>query len=420
MAASGFLLFVVTGTSLALHTCCAVGSLGPAPSAGCGKPLPLRSSAPSQTRNTTLWRFGVYAIANQQTSVDLNTDSMLVAWSANRDRQLQHNATFSFAGDGDLILRDADGSLVWSSNTSGRSVVGMNMTESSNLVLFDHHNGTANGYSPEKASLPNAGGLTDEESCKMACLGNCSCKAALFGYNTDASNGSCLLISQVLSLMGSLSGSSFLKVQITRPPRSGKKRAVLPFAIGGGIAGLVLIVISFAIMRWRQNGDESDEDEFGELPGMPASIQLISLLLEKAKNNELDDMIDRNSEDMYIHKEEVIEMMNLAIWCLSNRRPAMSLVVKILEGERQVEPNLGDDRLGRGNGVTSARRRSARRRKAAKGWPRPAPSRRPRRGRALEQRARDQERDLMLESLDIRVTIVGVTMMVAGLAAMLA
>jgi hypothetical protein len=72
---------------------------------------------------------------------------MLVAWSANRDRQLQHNAAFSFAGDGDLILRDADGSLVWSSNTSGRSVVGMNMTESSNLLLFDHHNGTANGYS---------------------------------------------------------------------------------------------------------------------------------------------------------------------------------------------------------------------------------------------------------------------------------
>ena len=73
------------------------------------------------------------------------------------------------------------------------------------------------------------------------------------------------------------------------------------------------------------------------------SIQLINLLQEKAKNNELDDMIDRNSEDMHIHKEEVIELMNLAIWCLqsdSHRRPAMSLVVKVLEGERQVEPNL--------------------------------------------------------------------------------
>jgi hypothetical protein len=77
--------------------------------------------------------------------------------------------------------------------------------------------------------------------------------------------------------MGSLSGSAFLKVQITRPPRSGKKRAVLPFAIGGGIAGLVLIVISFAIMRWRQNGDESDEDEFGELPRMPARFTFQSL-----------------------------------------------------------------------------------------------------------------------------------------------
>jgi len=73
------------------------------------------------------------------------------------------------------------------------------------------------------------------------------------------------------------------------------------------------------------------------------SIQLINLLQEKAKNGKLEDMIDMNSEDMQIHMEEVLEMMNLAIWCLqsdSSRRPAISLVVKVMEGERQVETNL--------------------------------------------------------------------------------
>jgi serine/threonine protein kinase len=73
------------------------------------------------------------------------------------------------------------------------------------------------------------------------------------------------------------------------------------------------------------------------------SIHLISLLQEKAKNDKLEDMIDKNCEDMHIHKEDVIGMTNLAIWCLqsdASRRPAMSLVVKVMEGERQVEPYL--------------------------------------------------------------------------------
>lgn len=54
-------------------------------------------------------------------------------------------------------------------------------------------------------------------------------------------------------------------------------------------------------------------------------------------------MIDRNSEDTHLCQEEVIEIMKLAMWCLqsdSNRRPSMSAVMKVMEGERNVEPNL--------------------------------------------------------------------------------
>ncbi|GJN06388.1 hypothetical protein PR202_ga24115 [Eleusine coracana subsp. coracana] len=89
--------------------------------------------------------FGVYAVSTMNQTDPRKrfyayADSVMVVWSANRDHQIQENATLSFTDDGDLILRDANGSLVCSSGTSDRSVVGMNMTESGNLVLFDRDN----------------------------------------------------------------------------------------------------------------------------------------------------------------------------------------------------------------------------------------------------------------------------------------
>ncbi|XP_049387296.1 EP1-like glycoprotein 2, partial [Solanum stenotomum] len=41
-----------------------------------------------------------------------------------------------------LVLADSDGTLVWSSNTTGESVSGLNLTETGNLVLFDTTNRT--------------------------------------------------------------------------------------------------------------------------------------------------------------------------------------------------------------------------------------------------------------------------------------
>ncbi|KAF5808443.1 putative protein kinase RLK-Pelle-SD-2b family [Helianthus annuus] len=55
------------------------------------------------------------------------------------------------------------------------------------------------------------------------------------------------------------------------------------------------------------------------------------------------DMVDEHSEDMQVHKTEVLEMMKLAAWCLQTnykKRPSMSTVVKVLEGGMNVEPNL--------------------------------------------------------------------------------
>lgn len=62
-----------------------------------------------------------------------------VVWSANRNSPVQVNATLQLTSDGDLVLRDVDGSLAWSSNTSGKSVAGLNLTDGGNLILFDEN-----------------------------------------------------------------------------------------------------------------------------------------------------------------------------------------------------------------------------------------------------------------------------------------
>ncbi|KAM0870547.1 hypothetical protein ACQ4PT_039944 [Festuca glaucescens] len=63
-----------------------------------------------------------------------------ILWSANGARPVMENATLEFTTGGNLVLRDADGTHVWSSNSSGRAVDGMKITEIGNLVLFDHKN----------------------------------------------------------------------------------------------------------------------------------------------------------------------------------------------------------------------------------------------------------------------------------------
>lgn len=55
-------------------------------------------------------------------------DEPQVVWSANRDRPVRENATVELTELGDLVLYDADGTLVWSTNTADKSVVSMNLT----------------------------------------------------------------------------------------------------------------------------------------------------------------------------------------------------------------------------------------------------------------------------------------------------
>jgi serine/threonine protein kinase len=93
-------------------------------------------------------------------------------------------------------------------------------------------------------------------------------------------------------------------------------------------------VVVMEIISGRKNLDNSRSEE---------SIHLITLLEEKVKTSQLVDLIDKNSSNMQAHKEDVVHMMKLAMWCLQidcKRRPKMSEVVKVLEGTMNADTNI--------------------------------------------------------------------------------
>ncbi|XP_044971833.1 PR5-like receptor kinase [Hordeum vulgare subsp. vulgare] len=93
-------------------------------------------------------------------------------------------------------------------------------------------------------------------------------------------------------------------------------------------------VVVMEVISGRKNLDTSRSEE---------SIHLITLLEEKVKNDHLVDLIGRNSNDMQAHKQDAIQMMKLAMWCLQidcQRRPKMSEVVKVLEGAMSADNNI--------------------------------------------------------------------------------
>ncbi|KAM3222346.1 hypothetical protein P3L10_021616 [Capsicum annuum] len=65
-----------------------------------------------------------------------------VVWSANRNNPVKIDSTLELTAQGDLVLRDADGTLVWSTKTDGKSVAGLSLTNEGNLVLFDSKKAT--------------------------------------------------------------------------------------------------------------------------------------------------------------------------------------------------------------------------------------------------------------------------------------
>ncbi|TVT98640.1 hypothetical protein EJB05_56075, partial [Eragrostis curvula] len=79
-------------------------------------------------------------------------------------------------------------------------------------------------------------------------------------------------------------------------------------------------VVVMEIISGGKNLDTSRSEE---------SIHLFCLFVNR---NKLADLIDKNSSDMQAHKQEMMDMMNLAMWCLQidcKKRPRMSEVASL-------------------------------------------------------------------------------------------
>uniref|UniRef100_A0ACD5TRR9 Uncharacterized protein n=1 Tax=Avena sativa TaxID=4498 RepID=A0ACD5TRR9_AVESA len=93
-------------------------------------------------------------------------------------------------------------------------------------------------------------------------------------------------------------------------------------------------VVVMEVISGRKNIDTSQPEE---------SIHLITLLEEKVKSDQLVDLIDTKSSNMQAHKQDAVQMMKLAMWCLQidcKKRPKMSEVVKVLVGTMIADTNI--------------------------------------------------------------------------------
>lgn len=66
-----------------------------------------------------------------------DNELMRWVWDANRNLPVRENASLNFGRDGNLVLADVDGTIVWQTGTSNKGIVGIKLTPNGNLVLFD-------------------------------------------------------------------------------------------------------------------------------------------------------------------------------------------------------------------------------------------------------------------------------------------
>lgn len=72
-----------------------------------------------------------------------HVSSQQIVWTANRDSPASTSDKFVFTPGGNVYLMDESSSnMLWSTNTTGRGVTGMQMLDSGNLILLDSQNKT--------------------------------------------------------------------------------------------------------------------------------------------------------------------------------------------------------------------------------------------------------------------------------------
>ncbi|ONK80571.1 uncharacterized protein A4U43_C01F19310 [Asparagus officinalis] len=135
---------------------------------------------------------------------------------------------------------------------------------------------------------------TNEEICKQACLMNCSCKAALFQYGGNSSDGSCYLPSQIFSLKSHdpdiyhFNSSAYVKVQAAQTvptpgtPQTLQKKSVgagviVGFSIGALFAVSVVTGFVIVLIRRRKARELDEEDQFDKVQGITSRFSFEEL-----------------------------------------------------------------------------------------------------------------------------------------------
>ncbi|WOK92704.1 hypothetical protein Cni_G01395 [Canna indica] len=136
-------------------------------------------------------------------------------------------------------------------------------------------------------------GIDEEESCKQACLNNCSCKAALFQYGEKVSNGDCYLLSELFSLKKNeplnthYNSTAYIKVQIPTAPSPNSAPSANKKGAGIGVIVSIIGAVLFAffiggiiiVLLRRKKAIEEEEDDFRQVPGMPTRFTFEELKL---------------------------------------------------------------------------------------------------------------------------------------------
>ena len=91
-----------------------------------------------QTCNN-IYLFALLSTAHNDKFIVYNPE---VVWSTNTNKPIRTNTTLKLTSDRGLVLQDADGRIAWSTNIIRKSVAGLKLTDTGNLMLLDEHNAT--------------------------------------------------------------------------------------------------------------------------------------------------------------------------------------------------------------------------------------------------------------------------------------
>ncbi|KAF2302965.1 hypothetical protein GH714_012092 [Hevea brasiliensis] len=353
-----------------------------------------------------------------------------IAWVANRNRPVGEKAELQLLPDGNLVLKDTDGILVWSTDTNNKSVAGMKMMETGNLVLHDGFNNTVwqSFDHPTDKLLPGqkllAGqklvasisktnvsegdfyvsltskGLVafyDEimyfslyfpdffpeiqtvESIELTVNGTFGVYALtreglkllfpfprfsnytrmkydskghlrLYDHNSKSADMLRDYVNECdyptscgnygLCSNGRCScPAGFAQDNVSKAQGYFTCKEINPTACGNPLSHSLLSYENVNYFNYSAGIVKvTDMASYRSQP--EECMHLLPIFMQKAKQDQLIDMVDRSNEDMQLHKSEVVEMMKVAIWCLQSnytRRPSMSKVVKVLEGNMDVK-----------------------------------------------------------------------------------